>query len=287
MKRIIFTILTVLIAINLYAQRNVPGDYEIGFSVSGGLSALHFTTVNDNQSSPSFGYGFGWDVAVLFTEQWSLRTGLNMASYQASVIFDRQETRSHVTPKPQGLSDFSDPFYIIAKYSGYEERHEALYLRFPLMVQYRMAKYFYAAAGIQAGILTNGSYRIKSDGLVTEGYSEYTMQPYEGMHGFDNHLDVKSAKKPDFGFALSGAFETGVRWGFNNGMALYTGVFLDYCLNDVRKGNPKKESIVYNEEGKHTFNSILYSQNEEKPMTGKVQPLAVGLRLRLSMGFGK
>ena len=118
------------------------------------------------------------------------------------------------------------------------------------------------------------------------------MQNYEEfvIHGFDTYSDVKSAKILDFGIALSGSLETGLKWRVNNGMALYTGIFLDYGLNDVRKGSPTRESIVYHEyieNGAYTFNSILHSQNNGIPMSGKVKPLAVGVRLRLSMSFRK
>ena len=289
MKRVILSFLVGLIAVNLYGQQgNIFGNYEIGLSASGGLSALHFSTTDGRNPSYSAGYVLGWDFAILFTEKWSFRTGINMASYYASVSFDRMKTRNlTVTPKEGGLPANSS-FYVVTEYREYEELHEALYLRFPLMVQYRMGKYFYAAAGIQTGILANGTYRIKSGELVTEGYSDFTWQLYDDIpeHGFDIYSNIKSTNKPDFGIALSGALETGVKWGLNNGMALYTGVFLDYGLNDIRKSSPTKESIVYDENGAHTFNSILYSKNEGTPMTGKVQPLAVGLRMRLSMGFG-
>ena len=141
----------------------------------------------------------------------------------------------------------------------------------------------------KTGILANTTSRIRSANLVTKGYSDYTMQYYERMpqHGFDSYRNIRSASRSDFGLALSGALETGMIWKLNNGMELYTGIFLDYALNDVRKGSPTKESIVYHETGAHTFNSILVSQNDNNPITGKVQPLAVGLRLRWSMAFRK
>ena len=283
-KSKIISIVAGLIALNLnlYAQTRIFGNYEIGLSGSAGLSALHFTTADGSKPSYSAGYAFGWDIAVFFTEHWAFRTGVNMASYHASVSFKQHETRSLIAT-PSGLPTGSH-FYMETEYRGYEEQQEALYLRFPLTAQYRKSR-FYAAAGIQAGIRANATCRIRSDKVITKGYSDYTMQYYENMHGFDNYQNIGTVSKPDLGLALSGVVETGMIWKLKNEMSLYTGVFLDYGFNDVRKGNPMKESIVYNENGAHTFNSILNSQNDGKPMTDKVQPLAVGLRLRWSLSF--
>ena len=273
---------------NLYSQRLFSGDHEIGLSGSAGMSALLFSPVDGSQPSYSAGYAVGWDIAFMFSERWAFRTGVNMASYHSAYSSDLLETRN-LTANPTEIPDGN--FYLETGYRGYEEQYEALYLLFPLMAQYRIPvgaiHHFYAAGGVNAGIRTNDACRIRSGDVVTKGYSEYTMQYYEELpgHGFDTYRNVRSADKLDFGFALSGALETGMMWRINNGMALYTGIFLDYGFNDLRKGNPKKESIVYDEYGAHTFNSILHSQNDGSPMTGKVHPLAVGIRLRWSMLF--
>ena len=287
MKRGVLSFFAGLMAVQMYAQKGSFDGYEIGLCGSAGLSALQFTTANGSKPSYSAGYSFGWDIAVLFTNHWSFRTGANMASYHASVSFDRLETRNLIAT-PESLPADSR-FYMEAEYIMYEEQHEALYLRFPLMVQYRSAgaNSFYLAAGVQTGIRANTLCRIRSGDVVTKGYSDFTRQYYDELpvHGFATYPDIQSAVKLDFGITLSGAFETGMMWKINNGMALYTGIFLDYGLNDLRKGGSVKESIVYDNHGAHTFNSILDSQNDGKPMTEKVQSLAVGLRLRWTMVF--
>ena len=290
MKRGVLSIVAGLMVVQLYAQKGSFGGYEIGLCGSAGLSALQFTTANGSKPSYSAGYAFGLDIAVLFANQWSFRTGANMASYHASVSFDRLETRNLIAT-PENLPDDSR-FYMETEYIRYEEQHEALYLRFPLMVQYRSSganSNFYLAAGVQTGIRANTLCRIRSGDVVTKGYSDFTRQYYDELpaHGFATYPDIQSAVNLDFGITLSGVVETGMMWKINNGMALYTGIFLDYGLNDLRKVDSAKESIVYDNDGAHTFNSILHSQNDGKPMTDKVQSLAVGLRLRWTMVFSK
>lgn len=276
----------------MHAQKNIFDNYEISLHASGGLSALRYTSETGGETSYGAGYSFGWDAAFFFTEQWAFRTGIDMTSYNARVTFDRQENRYLVTT-PAGLPADSR-FYLVAEYRQYEEKQEALYLRFPLMVQYRtpgVKARFYAAAGLQVGIRANATYRIRSGTLTTRGYSDYTAQYYEEFsgHGFETYPDISAMGKLNLGVALSGALETGMMWTMKNGMALYTCVYVDYAFNDIRKDSPSEEAIVYNESlpSDYRYNSILHSQTDGKPLTGKVQPFAVGLRLRWSMQFGK
>ena len=300
----ILSVLAILMAANLNAQ-NLLERYEIGLCGSAGLSALHFTTADGSKPSYSAGYAFGMDIAVLFAERWAFRTGVNMSAYHASVAFGKLETRTQIPSPlelPDGMTTEYDQFYLITEYSGYEELHKAIYLRFPLMVQYQMKadakRNFYVAAGLQVGIGANTVYMLRSDDVVTKGYSDHTMQYYEfqdfseygedfSKHGLDKYENVKSMNKSDFGLVLSGALETGLRWKLRNEMALYTGIFLDYSFNDVRRDSPTNGSINYDDKGAHTFNSFLQSQSDGTPMTGKIHPLAVGLRLRWSMLFKK
>ena len=284
----ILLIVFLFFSVNLHAQRGLFDGFEVGLSGSGGLSALHFTTVDKGKFTNSVGYAFGWEVGLLFTDGWSLRTGVNMASYKASVFFDQLETRTVFNETPGGYP-LGSRYYRVFEHQQYEELHEALLLRFPLMVQYQATQRFYVAAGIQTGILANSSYRLRSDEFSIKGYSDFTDQYYEDFkqEGFNSYSKRKSANKLDFGVALSGVLETGLKWNLNNGMALYTGVFIDYGINDFRKNAPIKRIVEYSQDNDHAYNSIIFSQNNGEPMTSKVKPVAAGLRLRLNMGFKK
>ena len=289
-RTVFFSIFIAWASINLSAQKHLFDHYEVGLTGSVGLSALHFTIADGSKPSYGAGFAYGCDVAVILSDHWSLGTGLNMASYHASISSKIQETRNLIAT-PAGLPA-DTRFYMDTEYRGYEERHDALFIRFPLMAQYRIPagaqRYFYVSAGVQTGIRVNATCRIRTNEIVTKGFSEFTKQYYEGLpvHGFDSFSEIKSkSRSDDFGIVLSGALETGVIWMLKNEMSLYTGLFLDYGLNDIRKSASEKAPIEYHETEMHTFNSILQSQNDGRPMTGKVLPLAVGLRLRWSIRF--
>jgi len=288
-ETIILIILAGLITVNINAQNNNSDKIEIGVSGSAGMSALNFTPINGNSPSYGFGYDFGWDIAFLFSEQLSFRTGVNLASYKSSISIEEHSVR-HQIQLPIGIP--IDGFYMIAEYTQYEELFEAFFIRFPLMVQYQMGskQNFYVAAGLYVGLPLNSFSQINADQLVTKGYSEYTMQYYEKMpnHGFDTYTDIKSGSKLDLGLSLSAALEAGLKWNIKNGMLLYTGIFADFGLNNIRKGDSMEESVFFNEDEKSfKFNSILHSQTEGKPLTDKVKPNAFGLKIRLSLTISK
>lgn len=286
-KKIVFYILACLFVVNIYAQDIDSKKIEVSLNGSAGLSGLLFTTDEESKLSFQDGYSYGWDVTFLFTKHCAFRTGLNMASYKSSISIDKFETQ-YIMPTPSGLPPNSN-FYLLTEYNNYEELYRVLYLRFPLMFQFQTGeKYkFYVSAGVQVGILSNASYLIRCNNLTTKGYSEFTDYYFENFpeHGFSSYSNIKSTGKPDFGISFSGVLETGLKWKINDEMALYTGFFADYGLNDIRKSNSTKESIICSNKGVFTFNSILHSQINDKQITGKVQPFAAGLRLRWSFLF--
>ena len=276
----ILCIIVCLIAINVHSQ-----NIEIGVSGALGMSSLNFISINDDKPSFGIGNNFGLDVAFLLSKQLSFRTGVNFATYKSSVNIDRHNTRFELIPLPPGLQEYSEKFHITADYSNYEELYEAFFIRIPIMIQYQTGSPFYLAAGVMVGLPLNSFSQINADQLVTKGYSDYTMQEYENMpdHGFGSYPNIKAGSELDLGISISAALEAGFKWKIKNGMSLYTGIFADYGLNNIRKGDSMKESVILNEEeSTFTHNSILHSQSDGKALTDKVQPVMFGVRLRVS-----
>ena len=140
-------------------------SYEIGIHGSAGMSALRFAPASGGMPSFGMGYVLGWDVSLLFSERLSFRTGANVTSYRALASFDQMETRNVLSPPPDNLP-LDSRFYVVAQYNRYEEEHEVLYIRIPIMIQYMIPagnnSHFYAAAGVLTGLPINAFYRIRS-----------------------------------------------------------------------------------------------------------------------------
>ena len=283
-KTIILSIFVGILTVNILSQNSEK--LEIGISGAAGLSALTVSPIDDVKPSFGVGYNFGWDVAFKLNPQLSFRTGINLASFKSSISFDRLDVQ-FILPPPAGIPEDYD-FYMHAEYDKYEELFEAFFVRLPLMFQFQTGaeKQFYIAAGFLVGIPVNSFSQIKTDQLVTKGYSDFTMLEYENMpsHGFDTQLDIKSASKLEFGVSISAAIETGIKWKFNNGINLYTGIYADFGLNNIRKSDDLQEAVIYNNENQSfTFNSILHSQTEGRAMADKVAPVAFGVKIRFAV----
>jgi len=286
-KTIILSILVGLIAVNInvYAQKNTPEKMEIGVSVATGMSALNFVLVDGEKPSYGIGINFGWEAAFVFSEQLSFRTGVNLASFKSSVNIEQHNVCHQLIPVPAGFPD-DHKFSMIAEFGNYKEQFEAFYIRLPLMLQYLMGakNNFYVSAGANVGIPLNSVSQINSEKLITKGYSDFTMQEYENMpnHGFYTYSDIRTGSKLQLGLSLSAALETGMKWKIRNGICLYTGLFADFGLNNIRKGDSMKESVIFNEESESfIFNSVLHSQTKDKPLIDKVKPMFFGLRLKI------
>jgi outer membrane protein OmpA-like peptidoglycan-associated protein len=95
-----------------------------------------------------------------------------------------------------------------------------------------------------------------------------------------------------FKTAFFASVETGVKWKLNEVLSLYTGVYADYGLNDMRKSG-NEPLVAYNNADPRDFkvNGVLYSQYAQngtpQSFTDKVTPLAAGVKLGLAFGTGK
>jgi len=256
---------------------------EIGIFGSAGGSKLLLSKIDDRvELFSGFCWSLGVDFTFMFNKQWSFRTGLYLTSYSSSIFIKDMKTENEI-PTPKGLLHGSS-FKSETEYHDYKECQKALYIRIPMMAQVRWAvddKYhFIAATGPIIGFRADSKYNIPSRSIVSKGYSEDTRVTYETLphHGFGNYQDIQPNEKLDFGcLAISWALEAGMKWKMDK-MALYGGVFCDLGHHDVRKKNSTKKHFEFIN-GEYIFNSILFAEDNNKRITEKVQPRAIGLRI--------
>jgi outer membrane protein OmpA-like peptidoglycan-associated protein len=94
-------------------------------------------------------------------------------------------------------------------------------------------------------------------------------------------LDERNCKL-DLGVLLSGTVETGVKWNIGIGTALYTGIFMDYGLNNTLKSSYfGKRFVEYNrmEPEKPLMNTACV-------LTNRFSPMSFGIKLKLSFSVG-
>ncbi|GHT60425.1 hypothetical protein FACS189451_00460 [Bacteroidia bacterium] len=264
--------------------------HEFSVYGGGGLSSLKYEAPA-NERKDGFGGQFGLGYKFFFSPNWGLGTGAEMALYKTVFNPDNIGTRYMATDTD------GDAFEFRSELNGYEEKQKALLLQIPLMLQYQTGNRhkFYAAAGGKIGFPLSGKYgsssaSIRNSGFYAEENYEYTTQEFMGFGAFpvkdyDGSLKFKAA--------FFASAEAGVKWKLNGGLSLYTGAYLDYGLNNIYKeSGAARQFVAYNSESPRDFtvNSVLNSQYAQngvpQAFTGKITPVAAGIKISLAFGIG-
>ena len=260
----------------LYEKR-----YEVLFYGGGGMSTLQYNVTTGKQTD-----GFGGQVGVnynfLFIKKLALKTGVEFSLYSASFAWDNLSTRFIATDIENTVFEFRSAI------DKYVEKQYLVMLQIPLMLQFQVGKnhQFYAAAGGKVGIPIHVNYNsrgtnIQNSGYYTEEDYKYTTQLFMGFgqfSGSNGKLKLKTA------FMVSA--EIGAKWVMQDGYKFYTGVYVDYGLNNIAAPQTSPPPfIAYNTARPADFaiNGIFQSQysqnNEMQSFTKKIVPMTAGLKL--------
>lgn len=265
--------------------------HEFSIYGGGGLSNLNYRlhNINNDKIKSKAGVLAGVGYTFFFQDQWGFTTGAEYTTYKS-----RSESYSIIDTRSTIDSDGDNFNYTILQ-RGRIESQEVSYINIPLMIQFQQMHPtgFYAALGGKIGFPIRGKYKYSYNQLIASGYypslnAQINDLEFRGFGTFEgrsgkNDLDAKVA------FSL--AAETGIKWHLGKQLFLYTGVYADYGLNDVIKGSKNKSILPYNNDNPLNFksNSILnseYSYNKiTKSFSGKVKPLAIGIKVKVSFAI--
>ena len=269
---------------------NAQTKHEFSIYAGGGLSTLNYSVTAGEQKA-GFGGLFGVGYTYFFTPNWGLNTGIELALYNSKFNLTRPLQTTDNATDIEGSA-----FLYHSTVSNLEEKQKATLLQIPIMLQLQTNGHhkFYAAFGAKLGIPLGKSYNSTGATIVNTGFYshedyEYDEQEFVGFgtfrgRGSDGSLDLKMA------FLL--AAEAGMKWQIS-GMSLYTGLYLDYGLNNIAD-DKRAPFVEYNKGNPRNFamNSVVHAQYRDKSdsrhsFTDKVSPLAFGIKLRLAFGKGK
>ncbi|MET0635342.1 MAG: outer membrane beta-barrel protein [Chitinophagaceae bacterium] len=267
-----------LMSVNSTAQTQKP---EFSFTVAAGPSSLDYK-LNNGKAEGKTGFHGGVGLSLPLNRLWSLVTGLEMGSYfTVASLNDGTMFRSN------RVDDEGQGFEYRTQVNGHREKQSFYTVNVPVMIRFIAAAskpvQVYGLAGLKIGIPVKGTNKSGADQLITSGYypeldAELTDVP---SHGFGTETNWRGAGNIDFKLSYSAAAEAGIRFRMASGRSLYTGAFLDYGLNDVRRDEQEPALGGYNStDGSHPqATSVL----EMPGVTGKAKFLAFGLRIRLGL----
>lgn len=295
MNRIIISTLTFLIAYSQLSAQAVGKEYqkhEFSVGVLGGMHALKYD-MSVGESSNKFAGGIGVGYTYFFKKNMGLATGLDLAFYNAEVELN-DFSGNHATFDLDRQKDFDFRYTL----QNYKEKQSALFINIPIMFHYQFTDgdnvKFYAAAGGKIGIPASGKYKSSGASLKTEGYYSHDNSTLYGpkYRGFGDFVTKQYDNELNYKMAFSLAVEAGAKWTLPNNMALYTGVYLDYGLNDVKKSQKSDASLVeYNQISPedHIFGGVANSSFKPESgalssMVDKINTMAYGVKIRLAFG---
>ena len=273
----------VIITAILLCSGAVAQDFsrsEFSIRMGGGASSF--------QTRPTEGKDFwnwtgvaGLGYHFFFNPHWGIGTGANFAVYNGGISIDNYSRRQDAVNKATG-----HPFDFLVKSSNYKEPQQAMMINIPLMLQYQGVgkTAFYAALGGKAGIPVSAKSQLK--GNFSSG-------------GFFPNLNVTYENLPEYGFVtdfpfpenktditLKTAFlasaELGVKWRLGKSASLYTGIYVDYGLNNLLDKEPTTDTdlVIYQPD---TPSQFAYN-TAANLYVKQIAPVAGGITLRLAFG---
>jgi hypothetical protein len=277
MKKI-YVIINCLLIVNIA----VAQSHEFSIHAGGGLSSLSYKFAA-GKTEGGIGGGGGVGYTYYINDNFGIATGLGVALYGAKTTSDAFSDQYDIQDNNDNLR-FT---YSIA--GGYEENQRATLLTIPVMLQYRApfgyysSMSFYAAGGVKLGLPMSAKATIMSNN-TTSGYYSYENLTYENLpqHGFVNEMEGDMIKSDiDLGLATILALEAGLHFSLGETTGLYTGLFLDYGVNNIQKSKDK-HVIEYQPANSSQFkyNSILNSG-----MVDKINLMSVGIKVKIAFGI--
>ena len=294
MKRFISIIIICLFfaANSLYVFAQKPA-HELSAYSSLGLSSLRYELLQGTSSGRfggDFGVGYTYyrtnervtKTGSVYYSQWGIFTGLGLGWYNAKAKLNNGERIS------EGLKDNEgDSFILTTKLSEYEEKQRVMCLNIPVMAQFS-AGLFYAMGGIKTSVPLQGKYKSTVAALQNEAYYPEldNWLKTQTFAGYGPFKDQTYDGKIDFRINVMLSFEAGVNKSVSKNCVLYCGMYFDYGLNNVDKGERLK-FINYSADNPKDFtlNSVLssYSDNSKSvTFTDNIKAMATGIKFRVA-----
>lgn len=281
MKKILMLLFAFFLVGSVLAQNE--SKHEFSLFGAFGMSTIKYsssTVVRGSGTGGTLGLGYNYSL----NKQWSLKTGLELSTYSSAASFSNYPSSY---PSNDGQYDFD--FRTIV--SNYREKQGAKFLSIPLQAQFQSGllkrNLFYTAVGFKLALPLSADYNIENTEMKNSGFypvwsgEEDLVLSTQKFMGFGAFKRKGLEAALDFKPACIAALEAGIKWQTRKTSSVYTAVYFDLGLNDIKKG--EKNLVQYNAQDPENFdnNSVL-----ETDLTEKIRPMAFGLKLGFTFGGG-
>lgn len=271
------------------SANNEPRRHEVTGWINGGFSSLQYSPkVGDHTGGIGGELGVGYTYS--FNPKWGISTGLGVGLYNAKTrINGHFDTYAAIDDEEE-----YNKMNLLVDIDQFEEKQQAYLLNIPLMLQFQAAgnetNTFYAALGGKISIPIHSKYK-STGNYITKGKYAFTETIFEDMpeHGYNTYDRLKENRSLKMNLNVQLAAEVGYKWLLNEDWFLYTGVYCDYGLNDIRKNKDNALHVLeYNRQNpiRYGINSIAESSYSNGKENGyylkKMNTISLGLKVKVA-----
>jgi outer membrane protein OmpA-like peptidoglycan-associated protein len=265
----------------LSATAQIRHEYSIGGG--GGLSTLNYSLTSPASAKKGLGGEVGAGYTLFFNPHWGVGTGAGVSFFNA-----KADAAGLQSLAPNLTNEYGDRYELRTTLDRFSEKQNATFVNIPLFLRYVHGSGFYAQAGAKFYIPVAGTYSVSDAAITNKGYfpdfgTEVSGPAFSGFGTFSGYHTEDDLKLKT---AVAASVEAGWQWRLSGNLSLYTGIYLDYGLNDVRKetGNTFVIPNVATPEDFSTSSLLASQDTQGKDFSGKASPLAAGITVRLAFG---
>ncbi|MFT3823640.1 MAG: OmpA family protein [Chitinophagaceae bacterium] len=252
---------------------------QFGIELNAGLQGLNYGITNGSAKLQPGG-SLGVNYTFLFAKKWGLLTGIYGNYYATKATLQDGATFSSYQ-----VDDAGSAFLYHVKTVGYSETQQLLTAGIPVMLQYHTTgngAQWYINAGTRIILPFHGKIKAKASQVTSSGYyPDFNIEVVDlPQHGFGTVSNWQSNTKMDFKPTATASAATGISFKFSGTTRLYTGIYADYGLTNMRKGDANQSMVTYSAT---SASAIQTASILNTPYAGNPKLLAFGVQVRLTL----
>ncbi|GHT48944.1 hypothetical protein AGMMS49982_01260 [Bacteroidia bacterium] len=310
-NRLSHIVFVVLLGTTSATAQFQPIRHEFSINAGAGHSSL-LSSLHEGNNVFAVGFDFGVGYTFFFSESWAASIGAGATFLNGKYALPEfKEGKFEEGNTPMYGDDGSGDEYSQFEYRyiarDYTEKQQVTMLTVPLMVHFETEvtnrRKFYMALGGKVGLpFSPLNYQSDIDELEAMGKFKFSdswmgaTQPdgtpggptHKGFGTFAHLTTEGSILKERLTPAYFASAEVGVKWALKGRIALYTGAYIDYGLNNIlnpAENAAKVKFIEYNASRPDDYHptGVLFA-NDSRLFVDRVAPLSAGVRLTLAFG---
>ncbi|MEZ0184443.1 OmpA family protein [Flavobacterium oncorhynchi] len=256
---------------------------EFNIKINGGPSGiLYDSALGDAKLKTGFGIGLGY--TYYLNKHWGIATGIEGQYSQNSFNLNEGTTFTSYEVDDQGSA-----FEYRVSPKNYAEDQSFFSFVVPVLLQYRTdissKTGFYLGVGAKA--LFPGKLKSKASAseIQMSGYYPDLDLVIDNLpsHGFGKISNWKGNTRTSLANSILLSAETGLSFKLKENLNLYTGVYVDYGLNELAKSNSDSNLVTYSLTDVNSIEPNGVIKNDK--VVQKTNYLAAGLQVKLGFSL--